>query len=130
MTDCRAKQSEEMIINTMNERFGYWDKLGRLVKENKIVIDRRKGTVHPKYESIIYPVDYGFIENTTSMDSGGIDIFWGTDNHDEIQGILCTIDVLKKDSEIKVLYNCTDKEIEMVKKFLENEYMSCILVKK
>jgi inorganic pyrophosphatase len=94
------------------------------------VIDRKKGCSHPKYQNMIYPVDYGYIKNTRSMDNNEIDIFYGTDRNHEINGILCTIDIMKNDSEIKVLYNCSDNEIETICEFIESEYMSCLLIKK
>jgi inorganic pyrophosphatase len=120
---------EKKLVNK-NEATRYWERLDKLIKDNGIIVDRKKGSVHPKYESIVYPINYGYIKNTTSMDNGGIDVFCGTKGNNDIQGILCTIDILKKDSEIKVLYSCTDEEIEIAKKFMESDYMSCLLIKR
>jgi len=53
-----------------NEAF--WTALECLVKQSEIVIDRPKGTVHPKYPDFIYEVDYDYLKDTTSMDGGGI----------------------------------------------------------
>lgn len=107
----------------------FWDDLDKLVDENKIVIDRKKGSLHPQYREVIYPLDYGYLENTTTVDNGGIDIFVGSAEFDSIQGIICTIDNLKKDAEIKILYKCTDKEIEAILGFINGEYMSGILIR-
>jgi inorganic pyrophosphatase len=117
------------LVNT-NGITEYWERLDKLIRDNGIAIDRKKGSMHPRYESIVYPIDYGYIKNTTSMDNGGIDVFYGNKGDNNIQGILCTIDILKKDSEIKVLYNCTEEEIEIARKFMESEYMSCLLIMK
>ena len=65
---------------------GYWDKLTKIIDENEIVIDRRKGSPHPKYQNMIYPVDYGYIKNTRSMDGNEIDIFYGTGDSHGIPG--------------------------------------------
>ena len=43
-----------------------------LVEKSKIVIDRPKGSAHPRFPDIIYQVDYGYLENTSSMDGAGI----------------------------------------------------------
>lgn len=56
----------------------FWTALDNLVKQSKIVIDRPRGTAHPKYPNFIYKVDYGYLENTSSMDGGGIDVWVGT----------------------------------------------------
>lgn len=45
----------------------FWNALDELVSKSKIVIDRPKGTRHPKYPDILYKVDYGYLEGTTSM---------------------------------------------------------------
>lgn len=62
----------------------FWTALDNLVKQSKIVIDRPRGTAHPKYPDFIYKVDYGYLENTSSMDGGGIDVWVGTKEEKEI----------------------------------------------
>ena len=41
-----------------------WEYLNKLVMENEIIIDRPKGTRHPKYKDLVYELDYGYIKNT------------------------------------------------------------------
>ena len=36
----------------------FWETLDSLVNNSEIVIDRPKGTAHPKYPDFIYKVDY------------------------------------------------------------------------
>jgi len=43
----------------------------------EIIIDHLKGTKHPRLE-FIYPLDYGYLKDTTSSDGGGIDCGAGT----------------------------------------------------
>ena len=107
----------------------FWSMLDDLVSGSEIVIDRPKGSRHSKYPDIIYEVDYGYLKNTTSMDGGGIDIWKGTDEKQGIDGIICIVDLLKKDSEIKILIGCTDNEKEMVYIFHNNsEFMKGIFI--
>lgn len=95
-----------------NDKF--WDALDRLVQLSEIIIDRPKGTVHPKYPDFFYEVDYGYLLNTKSMDGGGIDVWKGTNNNQKIDAIMCIIDLIKKDSEIKILLGCTEEEKEKI----------------
>jgi inorganic pyrophosphatase len=107
----------------------FWEYLEKLVHENEIIIDRPKGTKHPKYNNMVYPVDYGYIKNTKSMDNGGIDIFAGSEMNENIDAIVCIIDLIKKDSEIKIIMGCTKGEKEEIYDFLNNsEFMKAILV--
>lgn len=67
-----------------------------LVEKSKIVIDRPKGSAHPRFPDIIYQVDYGYLENTSSMDGAGIDVWVGTADHKKIDAIVCTVDLMKR----------------------------------
>lgn len=107
----------------------FWQMLDKLVGDSKIIIDRPKGSRHPKYPEMIYEVDYGYLKNTTSMDGGGIDIWRGSDEKQEIDSIICIVDLLKRDSEIKILIGCTENEKEIIYKFHnDSENMKGIFV--
>lgn len=95
----------------------FWDTLDRLIASSEIVIDRPKGTRHPKYPDMIYEVDYGYLEGTTSMDGGGIDLWRGSEPTGKLDAIICIVDLWKKDSEIKLLIGCTEAEKEAVMRF-------------
>lgn len=92
----------------------FWMALDELVCGSEIIIDRPKGTAHPKYPDFIYKVDYGYLKNTSSMDGDGIDVWVGTANEKYIDAIMVIIDLLKKDSEIKILVSCTEEEKDII----------------
>ena len=75
----------------------FWKAIDTLVSTGKIVIDRPKGSLHPRFSNIKYEVDSGYIENTTSMDGGGIDIWVGSLAEKKVNAIICTVDLMKKD---------------------------------
>ena len=120
-----------MKINKMEQNnTEFWFVLDKLVSESEIIIDRLKGSRHPKYPDYIYPVDYGYLENTTAMDGGGIDIWKGTDG-DYIDAIICTVDLMKRDSEIKILIGCDEEEKRIVLEAHNNsEHMKGILIRR
>jgi inorganic pyrophosphatase len=118
-----------MNCNTNNPEF--WNALDLLIQQSVIVIDRPKGTAHPRYPAFRYEVDYGYLSDTSSMDGGGIDVWLGTDEGKRIDAIICTIDLMKKDSEMKLLIGCTEEEKEAVYRTHNNsEYMKGILVRR
>lgn len=109
----------------------FWQALDKLVSNSKIVIDRPKGTKHPKYPDILYEVDYGYLKDTTSMDGDGIDVWKGSDVKQEIDAIICVVDLLKKDSEIKILIGCTEIEKEKIYRLHNNsENMKAMLIRR
>ena len=117
------------VINNAMKDSAFWQALDKLVAESNIVIDRPKGSRHPKYPSFMHPVDYGYLENTSSMDGGGIDIWKGTDG-DSIDAVICTVDLVKKDSEIKILIGCSEDEKQLVLDTHNNEYQKGILIRR
>lgn len=115
-------------MNTYNSEF--WNALDELVSNSEIVIDRPKGTAHPRYPDFIYQVDYGYLKNTASMDGAGIDVWVGSGER-RIDAIICTIDLMKKDSEIKILIGCTEEEKAIIYvTHNETEYMKGILIRR
>lgn len=106
----------------------FWSALDTLVRQSEIVIDRPRGSAHPRYPDFIYPVDYGYLKSTASMDGGGIDVWLGTGNGG-VNAVICTVDLLKKDSEIKILIGCTREETAAIyEKHNDSEYMKGILI--
>lgn len=109
----------------------FWMALDQLIAETKIVIDRPKGSKHPRFPQIIYEVDYGYLDNTSSMDGSGIDVWVGTTNDMKADAIMCIVDLMKKDSEIKILIGCTEEEKELIYRFHnESEFMKGILIRR
>lgn len=112
----------------MNDEF--WTALDDLVKNTDIVIDRPKGTAHPRYPNFINKVDYGFLKETASIDGAGIDVWVGT-GEKRIDAIMCIVDLMKKDSEIKILIGCTEEEKRLIyQAHNETEYMKGILIRR
>ena len=109
----------------------FWKAVDTLVSSGKIIIDRPKGSAHPKFPNVKYEVDYGYIENTSSMDDGGVDVWLGSLAEKKVNAIICTVDLMKKDSEIKLLIGCTEEEITTVYEFHNStEFMKGILIRR
>lgn len=91
----------------------FWDKLDELVTNKRIVIDRPKGTTHPRYADYIYPYDYGFLEGTTAADGSGIDVWVGS-GEKKVTAIVIVYDPVKSDMENKLLVGCDIDEMNTI----------------
>lgn len=98
----------------MNYSTRFWESIDQLVANAKVVIDRPAHTAHPRYPDFIYPLDYGYLEDTTSGDNGGIDVWRGSLAEQKATGVICTVDLTKRDSEIKILLGCTPAEMQVI----------------
>ena len=108
----------------------FWDALDELVSNSEIVIDRPRGSAHPRFPNFIYKVDYGYLKDTASMDGAGIDVWVGS-GEKKIDAIMCIVDLRKKDSEIKILVGCTEEEkLEVYKTHNETQYMKGVLIRR
>lgn len=108
----------------------FWSALDTLVSTCEIIIERPKGTTHPKYPNFIYKVDYEYLKDTLSMDGSGIDVWVGT-NGKKIDAIMCIVDLIKHDSEIKILIGCTEEEKAIIyETHNETPYMKGIMIRR
>lgn len=100
--------------------------MGDLIINNRIIIDRPKGKSHPHYSGLIYPLDYGYLENTTAGDGDGVDVWMGSLSKKTLTGILCTFDMIKRDAEIKLLLGCTKEDVQTIRDF-NNEMLTLFI---
>ena len=109
---------------------GFWIAVDTLISKSEIIIDRPKGTKHPRYD-FVYSLDYGYLKGTSSMDGGGIDIWRGSLQNSVCDAVICTIDLFKRDSEIKLLIGCTEEEKKTIMQFHnESEYMKGTMIRR
>jgi len=108
----------------------FWEYLQRLVDSSEIVFDRPKGTTHHRFPNDPYPADYGFLKGTTSLDCGGVDIWVGSLGKKKVVGVLCTVDLLKRDTELKIVYDCTNDEIQSIVNFINYHQMRALFMER
>jgi F420 biosynthesis protein FbiB-like protein len=123
-----------MVLSAMNEitvgTNEFWDYLDRLVAGSQPVIDRPKGSQHPRYPDSIYPLDYGYLEGTKTVDGGGIDLWLGSIVDRPLDSVVMTVDLLQRDVEIKLLLGCTDSEKLTILNFLNADSMRALLLQR
>jgi len=101
----------------MEHETQFWQGWTHLIETHKIILDRPKGSRHPRYPELIYPLDYGYLENTIASDGDGIDVWSGSLGTKTLTGILCTFDKMKRDAEIKLLIGCNLNDIQLIQNF-------------
>lgn len=108
----------------------FWDYINQLVSVSKIVVDRPRGSAHPRYPSLIYPLDYGHLAETISGDGEGIDIWVGSGGGRYVEAVICTIDLEKRDAEIKLLVGCTPDDTRRIIEVTNVGLMRCVLIRR
>ena len=114
----------------MKEDHEFWEYLYQLVVICRVMVDRPKGSIHPNYDDLVYPVDYGYLEGTTTIDGGGIDVWVGSELYTHLKEFVCMVDLNKRDIEIKLLIGCSLSEINEILVFHNKYSMRAFLVKK
>ncbi|WP_414518697.1 Inorganic pyrophosphatase [Nostoc sp. PCC 9305] len=112
----------------MRDSTDFWFKLDRLVALSNLKIDRPKGTSHPRYPSFVYPLDYGYLENTRSGDGANIDVWIGSLSSQKVTAVICSVDLEKRDTEIKILLGCTCEENQAILDIHNTGSQSAILL--
>lgn len=111
-----AQQVVIFVMMSAMETTAFWDALDELIRGSRIVIDRPAGSVHPRFPDVIYPLDYGYLDDTHAVDGAAIDIWVGSGPR-ELNGCIHTVDLGKRDVEIKLLYGCEAEEIATIVAF-------------
>ena len=115
-------------MNTDNAAF--WSAIDQMISDSEVMIDRPKGSKHPRFD-FVYPMDYGYLKNTASMDGGGIDVWRGSSADVGCDAVICTVDLLKRDSEIKLLIGCTEDEKTIAMRFHNDSvYMKGVMIRR
>ncbi|WP_375495524.1 Inorganic pyrophosphatase [uncultured Nostoc sp.] len=112
----------------MRDSTDFWFKLDQLVAISNVKIDRPKGTSHPHYPSFVYPLDYGYLENTRSGDGADIDVWIGSLSSKKVTAIICSVDLEKRDAEIKILLGCTSEKNQAILDIQNTGSQSAILL--
>jgi len=94
-----------------------WEQWESLIGMKGITIERRAGAPHPEHPDIVYPIDYGYVYGTTTVDGAEMDVFKGTANNGLVAAIF-TEDARKGDLEAKLIVDCTPAEIYLVNGFI------------
>lgn len=114
-----------MKNNLLNSGY-FWQKIDSLVLSTNIVISQPKGSHHPQYMNMVYPVDYGYLNDTDT-----IKLFKGSIKTTKVDAIMIVADVLKSDLEVKLLLGCDEKEENRILQFInQTDYQKGILVRR
>ena len=104
----------------MSDQNLFWQRLDELLASKNIVIDRPRGSRHPRFSEIVYRLDYGYLDGTSSNDGEGVDVWLGSDPSQALDAVICTVDLDRGDAEMKLMVGCTAEE----KAYIEDFYNS------
>jgi inorganic pyrophosphatase len=109
------------------DEMAFWNRMDQFASHYALVIDRPRGSRHPRYPEITYPFDYGYLKGTQAMDQGGIDVWVGTMAERKVTAIICSVDSFKQDVELKILLSCTPQEADAILQFHNGGQQSAVL---
>lgn len=98
----------------MEAYLNFWQAVERLVKNHRLVIDRPRGSVHPRLTDYIYPLDYGYLEGCRSTDGDGVDVWRGSLPDAQVSALFISVDEGKGDVELKIALGTTEGENQLI----------------
>lgn len=113
------------------------DKSATFIGKNvEVIIDRPLGSVHPKYDDFIYPINYGYVSSTKSGDGEELDCYiLGVDKPlNTFSGKCIAVIHRLNDNDDKLIVvpkgmDFTDEQIKQYTDFQEKYFESIILRK-
>lgn len=106
----------------------FWTRLDALIAGAEVAIDRPRGSRHPRYERMIYPLDYGHLLGTTGSDGAPVDVWLGSAADRFLNAVICTVDLAKKDAEVKLLLGCTAEDRQVILQFHSGDLVGALLI--
>jgi inorganic pyrophosphatase len=106
----------------------FWAAVDALAASSRISVDRPRGSAHPRFPAFVYPLDYGYLEGTSSPDGGGIDVWIGSLPERHVTALVVNVDLCKRESEIKLLLGCTPQEQQAILAMHQIGAQSALLV--
>ncbi len=107
-----------------------WGGLDQLINASELMIDRPRGSSHPHWPNLIYPLDYGYLKGTKTIDGDGIDVWIGSLEERKMNAVVLTLDLKKRDAEIKLLLGCNPDEEKAILAFYHKSGMIAHLVRR
>jgi inorganic pyrophosphatase len=108
---------QEQILRPLIERTFPWPAWEALIEERGWTIERPRRSRHPDHPHIIYPIDYGFVNDTLGTDGSALDLFVGRAENGLV-GLIIAVDYRKGDREFKFLHDCAAEEIYLINGFI------------
>jgi inorganic pyrophosphatase len=106
----------------------FWLHADHLLATNTFVVDRPRESRHPSHPDFEYPLDYGYLQDTSAADGGGIDAWRGSLDEQRVTAVIITVDLLKRDVELKLLVGCTDEEANLALAAHQSSSLATLLV--
>ncbi|MCR5373489.1 MAG: Inorganic pyrophosphatase [Solobacterium sp.] len=107
----------------------FWQKVDTLFLLGRVNIEKHKGDTHPIYANMIYPVDYGHLNETLSITDKGLSVYVGTRRPATVTSLIVAVDILEKSMDVKMLVGCTEEETNDILHFLnQSEFHKTVLI--
>lgn len=106
----------------------FWQALDALAASAELRVDRPRGSRHPRFPDVVYPLDYGYLAGTRSFDGDGIDVWVGSLPDLRVTGAILSVDLAKRDGEVELLLGCTTDEARLLRAFHQSGAQSALLL--
>lgn len=107
----------------------FWQKLDTLILSCDYKPKRTVGDVHPQYQNLVYPLEYGYFIDPDHQENIVTRAFIGSLRPRKCDAIVVGVDILQKGMDIKCLIGCTQQEQMQVLEFLnQTAFQKTVLI--
>ncbi len=98
----------------MEAHLNFWLAVESLVKNHRLIIEHRRGSVHPLFPDYIYPLDCGYLEGCHSADGDGTDVFRGSLPDALVSALFISVDERNGGVQLKIALGTTEPENQLI----------------
>ncbi len=106
----------------------FWQSVDTLAADHPLVTDRTAGSRHPPFPDLVDPIACGYLDGTSAVNAGGVDVWVGSLGGRTVTGVVCTVDLCKHDAGLEVLIGCSADEIRRIEAVHNDAGMAALLV--
>lgn len=108
----------------------FWQKVDALLLSGDFKVTYKKGSVHPKYPSLIFPCDYGHVETLSSDGQSALKVMKGTKGS-KVEAVVVCANLLDKNISVIALVGMKEDEENAALSFLnQNDYQKTVIIKR
>ncbi len=109
----------------------FWQKVDTLFLSGNCRVLKKKGEVHATFSNLIYPLDYGKLDDLVGVNGNSIPVYFGSGNRNKVTGLVVAADILTKELDVKVLAGCNEDEIEDLLRYLnQTDFQKTVLIRR
>lgn len=117
-------------MNKFENNAYFWQKVDTLCLSGDFVLKNVKGSVDVHYHNLVFPCDFGYLQDSSKNEVTSIACFKGSKGL-QCESCIVSVDILKGSLNVMLLLGVSDQEEDEILRFLnQTDFQKTVLIRK